>query len=281
MKSRFLLRLVNATSRRTAFATILAVATLHAGPITLTLAGTATGTLGSTSFTNAAFSVTSQADTEDVTVNGSIYEVAAIGSSIAIGGILAAQFTDEMLWLDPQGSGDMIFRDSAIAVTFPPTADLLFINPISDLTTYQFQTSIGPVSVSNAIPDALGAFSNIPTDQGSLTIASVSNAAFDAIVPVSSSPEPATFWLAGVAGISFILRRRAAAENTSHDVTSSDAIGQDAVLAERRPRPLVQTPVPETVTRLFSGYSAANARCAGRRRAKTLYGDRSCEFSRT
>jgi hypothetical protein len=136
------------------------------------------------------FSVISQADTDDVTVEGgSIYELLATSSSFSIDGQPVAAFLHQMLWSDPQGAGDIVFQDPDLASGFPPTNNLSFTQLFVGLETYKFATSLGPVSIFNSSPNIFGAFLDIPTDQGLLTITAVSDATFTATV---ATPEPSS-----------------------------------------------------------------------------------------
>ena|SRR5580693_7187572 len=159
-------------------------------PISLTFSGIATGTLGTTSFTNEPFTVTSTGNTSSVfVVSGPIDELPAIGATIDIGGFSPASFTDATAWADPEGSGDIEFNDATLN-----TPVLAFTRLFAGLETYQFQTSIGPVSGGFAfVPDIFENFQNIPTSEGLLTITLTSANVFTAVVP---TPEPATPWLA-------------------------------------------------------------------------------------
>lgn len=90
-----------------------------ASPIVYVLTGTATGTLGATPFSSAAFTVTSTADASQVFVaSGSppfqTFEVPASTSTIDIDGVGALTFTDATYWADPNGAGDIIFGDYAL-----------------------------------------------------------------------------------------------------------------------------------------------------------------------
>ena len=114
-----------------------------------------------------------------------------------------------ILWI-PQGSGDIAFHDATLNTTL-----LGFVQLFAGLETYQFQTSIGPVS-SGAIfsPNIFPTFENIPTSQGSLTITSTSSNTFTAAV----APEPASQWLASAGFAALLLiafqRRPGSAPNT-------------------------------------------------------------------
>ncbi len=190
-------------TRLNMIALFLAIAaTALAGPITLTFSGVATGTFGTTRFTNQPFTVSSTGDTSAAFVtSGPDYNLPAIGAVINIAGFSAATFTDATSWIDPQGSGDIIFNDATLN-----TEILGFTELFAGLENYQFQTSIGPVSGGFAfIPDVFENFQNIPTSQGLLTIDSTSANVFTAAIP-----EPASVWLfaAGLAALLFVRNRR-------------------------------------------------------------------------
>lgn len=157
--------------------------------ISLTFSGVASGTLGTTSFTNEPFVVSSQGDTSSVFVTaGPNDNLPAIGAVISISGFAPAVFTDAMSWIDPQNSGDIEFNDATL-----DTAILGFTKLLVGLETYQFQTSIGPVSAAfGFIPDIFPNFQLIPTSGGLLTIQTTSDNSFEALV----APEPASMWLA-------------------------------------------------------------------------------------
>jgi hypothetical protein len=190
-------------TRLNMIALFLAIAaTALAGPITLTFSGVATGTLGTTSFSDQPFTVSSTGDTSAVFLtSGPDYNLPAIGAVINIAGFSTATFTDATTWLDPQGSGDIIFNDVTLN-----TELLGFTELFEGLETYQFQTSIGPVSGGFAfIPDVFHNFQNIPTSQGLLTIATTSDNVFTALVP---TPEPASTWFAAVGLTAVLLIRK-------------------------------------------------------------------------
>ncbi len=172
-------------------------------PIALTFSGVATGTLGTTSFTDAPFTVTSGGNTSSVFVTpGPIDNLPAIGATIDITGFSPATFTDATSWVDPEGSGDIIFNDATLN-----TEILGFTHLFAGLETYQFQNSIAVVGGFPFIPNIFENFQNIPTSHGLLTITMTSNNAFTAIV---ATPEPASPWLAltGLGAVVFFGRMR-------------------------------------------------------------------------
>ncbi len=187
------------------------VATSFGGPITLTFSGVATGILGTTSFTDQAFTVSSQGDTSSVFVtSGPDYNLPAIGAVIDIAGFSSATFTDATSWSDPQGAGDIFFNDATLNVGL-----LAFTKLFEGLATYQFQTSIGPISGGFPfIPNIFANFQNIATSQGLLTITTTSDNVFTA---VAAAPEPTSFSfvLSGLllAGLASVFLKRARRSN--------------------------------------------------------------------
>jgi len=186
---------------------VFAATVVFGEPITFTFAGTATGTLGATSFSDAPFIVTSLADTSAVIFlagggpgAADNYQLTAISSSISIEGQPVAVFSDPTEWFVPQGSGDIIFQDA----TLPGFFGILGITALfSGLETYNLQSSFGPVFSSFDIPSAFGSFRNIPTNQGALSLVS-SNETFTAV----AVPEPASFALVCLALASLALLAR-------------------------------------------------------------------------
>jgi hypothetical protein len=170
-------------------------------PIALTFSGVATGTLGTTSFSDVPFTVTSGGNTSSVFVTpGPDDNLPAIGATIDITGFSLATFTDATSWVDPEGSGDIIFNDATLN-----TQILGLTHLFSGLETYQFQNSIAVTGGIPFIPNFFENFQNIPTSQGPLTITMTSANVFTAVVP---TPEPASPWLAlaGLAAVVFFGR---------------------------------------------------------------------------
>src|SRR3954447_990401 len=80
-------------------------------PITYPFSATATGTLASTAFTNAPFTVTAFADADQVVTTGSIHVVTASLAQISIAGLPLATFTDSMFVGSDTASWDLFFGD--------------------------------------------------------------------------------------------------------------------------------------------------------------------------
>jgi hypothetical protein len=181
-----------------AFAVTLAGSAASAGPITYTMTATATGILGHTAFTGAAITVTSVADTTGAFVasmNGpdNNWENIAFSSTIAIAGIGIETFTDQTFWIDPNGSGDIVFGD--VDSTSPAYAGILGFTHLGvGLETYNLQSAFGPVSSPfDFETQVFNGFLGIQTSGGVLSL-QASNDTFTA----TTTPEPASFLFAGL-----------------------------------------------------------------------------------
>jgi len=189
-----------------AFAVVTASAAL-AGPITFTLTGNVTGTLGGTAFTNAAMTVTSVADTSNVffIAPNNLYEVLAASSSISIAGLGTATFTDQTFWEDPNGSGDIIFGVPGGAGFFNGILGFGFLGV--GLESYNLESSFGPVSGPDFEVAVFDACENIPTTAGLLSIPQASNSSsvngvittsiVETFTAVTGVPEPTPVVLLG------------------------------------------------------------------------------------
>jgi hypothetical protein len=182
-----------------AFVFTLAGSAGSANPIFYTMTTTGTGTFGATAFTNAAITVTSVADTDDVFVasmNGpdANFQVNAFSSTISIAGFATATFTDQTFWVDPNGAGDIIFGDvDATGGFFGGILGLtkLFVG----LETYDLKSSFGPVfSPFDFETSAFNNFQNIKTSGGAISLVAMN----DTFTAVESTPEPASFLIAGL-----------------------------------------------------------------------------------
>lgn len=102
---------------RCALATMVLAGAAIGSPITYTMAFTATGNIGETSFADAPAIITSIADTGEVFLkqDGGVLFTKVIASSsfISIAGVSSSTaFTDPMFWEVPQGAGDILFGDA-------------------------------------------------------------------------------------------------------------------------------------------------------------------------
>jgi len=187
------------------FAFMLIGTTVFAEPISYTMTATATGTLGATAFNDAAITVTSLADTSGAfVVSGTApdlnWENIASSSTITIAGIGTETFTDQTFWVDPNGSGDIIFGDVDDTSGFFG-GNLGLTQVLSGLETYNLQSAFGPISSPFDFESvAFNAFQNIQTSGGLLSLVA-SNDTFTA------TPEPSYFVLSGLALVGLLARR--------------------------------------------------------------------------
>ncbi len=176
-------------------------------PVTYTLTATATGSLAGVAFADAPITVTSAADTSNVVLTGSVYDVIADSSTITIGALPTLTFTDPMFWEDPNGAGDIIFQGLKQTIF----RILGFTHLFAGLETYDLKSSFGPVaSPFDFETGVFNAFQNIPTSGGSLSLV----ASNDTFVAVAGAPEPTSFFLAGIVLMAlFVTSRRLGVTN--------------------------------------------------------------------
>jgi PEP-CTERM motif len=185
---------------RTIFGVVALATVLNAEPITFTINGTGSGTVGATAFTDAAFTVTLTTDTTLIEPLGpSAFitpDVSGVGLNIA--GFADGTFDDSWAILVAE-TGDA-------ALSTPLEFDLINGNN-AIFATYDLQSSLGPVSLNS--PTTFGQFLNIPTSIGDVTINdSLANVTLTAVA--SDVPEPATLALTalGLLGLMRMRRRR-------------------------------------------------------------------------
>jgi uncharacterized protein (TIGR03437 family) len=158
---------------------ILSAATALAGQTgVFTFSGTATGTIGGTSFTNAALTVTGSGDVSTVScANGNCTLNLPFGvTSFTIGGVGSGTFTfTSYFFVNHTGGmvgfgvgGDLIqISDNAIGKTV--------------FTTYDLQSTIGPLGPEAEDPSESD-WVGMPTTLGSFTVTSFTNVTFQATV---------------------------------------------------------------------------------------------------
>jgi probable HAF family extracellular repeat protein len=183
---------INPQSKSLSGTQVIAAVAL-ARPITYTLSGNLTGTIGATPLANAPFVWTEVADTTGVTlVESQRYQNAATTSDINITGAGDATATDSvMAYIDQRNqSGSGLAGLSNLAGSFA----IALINPTA-VDLWLLATSIGPISGSAEDINS----SSLNTSLGQLTITSVSNLTFQASAPLSA-PGPYTFSSISVPG---------------------------------------------------------------------------------
>lgn len=169
----------------------------EATPITYTLSGTGTGFVGSTNFTDAAFTWTLSVDSAAVFFAPNPFPAVALpftSDSLTIAGIGTLTPSVQVFGRVPgfAGPGSVLFSDFAI------NGGIIFGSPA--LTTYNGTASIGPM------PVFFLASAPLPSDMGDFIIGD----ATDLVFQVTGVPEPITLALfgAGLAGIGALRRRK-------------------------------------------------------------------------
>jgi hypothetical protein len=178
-----------------------------ASPILYTETGTMTGSIGATPFTAAAVTLTTIADTANITfitVGPFLAYENAGTTTITIAGVGTATFTGADLWgaFSQEVPGTGVVGIGNITTTSAIIGNFVTIPPFYDLST---PTTLTGLVAKGPLP---GLFKT--TTLGDLTVTGVSgNATFTA---VSAVPEPATIVSAGVAflfvGMWAMARRR-------------------------------------------------------------------------
>ena len=172
------------------FIFVLTVVTAQATQINYSFAGTGSGSIDSTSFSDKLFKVSINADTDDVMVQ----------PSLGANGILNLTGTIEI-----DSIGLVIFSDPLFVFGGNPFNEIGFGNDmqgnliaisVSGVDTYDLKSDFGPVTGTNY---NLNQFQNVTTNLGALTYTAMSPATFVATLssPVTSVPEPATMFLVG------------------------------------------------------------------------------------
>lgn len=174
---------------------------LYALPVTYTIRGEGTGSLGNVAFTNTPISIFAEADTDDVTdfqsgsSNG--FTVTNQRTRFLVEGIGTGEFTSVIRTTSNHVFSRAGFGDFPIgASSFP----IVFVDD-NIFDTYDLKSTFGPIEG----PVALASSRSSPTTQGDFFLSRVNNAEFIAIVV----PEPTTFLLsATVVAILLVGRKR-------------------------------------------------------------------------
>jgi hypothetical protein len=177
---------------------ILAVSSF-ADVLTYTYSGSGSGTIGLTTFTDAAFTITGVDNTANVTKYGHGWFVKDDSTAISINGVGTFGLSTPLMLVDSTFLG-------FVGLGFPATSDFLTQGPFdSQFFTWNMLSSIGPITGPVVFIDWID--DTVETDAGRLVFtAFTSSVTFDAtVVPV---PEPGTMALLGssLLGLSGVLR---------------------------------------------------------------------------
>jgi hypothetical protein len=174
----------------------------NADAITYTESGTATGSIGLTTFTDALVTITFVGDTSNVSGGFGSFTNPVGTATVAIAGIGNGPFafTDSLYVFVNQAASVVGIADSTVN-------DILDTINGSAFNTYDLTTSIGPVtglSDSNA-----GTGSTYGTSKGLLAFNNMSlNSTFAATTAAAAVPEPSSLVLLGAAIAGLLMLRR-------------------------------------------------------------------------
>jgi PEP-CTERM motif len=156
--------------------------------------GVGSGTFNGTAFTNATFTIDTTADTTSITsISTGVYAIVNTPTFLTFAGASPSSFTDNIQVVANTNQGSLGFGDNAsnLAILFDQN---------SSTTSDVLLTPFGPVT-GTPVFNAGDAF---PTSAGPLVIDSISSVSFQA----TAVPEPASIALIGLAGVSFLSRRK-------------------------------------------------------------------------
>jgi hypothetical protein len=198
-------------------ACLLCVAPAHAIPITYTVAGTATGALGASAFTNALVTVALVGDTSFVGLNSG-------SATVTVAGVGTAVFTDTIAVTDNPSNPSAQIADVTLN-------RLIFGTNAPAFATYDLRGPIGPISGTALI----NAFAIFPTTLGNFDMASVSgNTSTFTATTASSVPEPASIVLLGIGLLAARARHGRTRRVNSSSPKALDALNDENVASRSR-----------------------------------------------
>ncbi|HXR03272.1 MAG TPA: PEP-CTERM sorting domain-containing protein [Verrucomicrobiae bacterium] len=168
--------------------------TAKASLIDYTLSGTGSGSLGAVPFSDTAFTITSTADTANITESLGVFQVPDITATVFVSGLGSATFTI------PTDNFDTIDFTPGAGISSPNQhRDILDISS-SAFASYDLSSSLSPVTGTPSINSGTG----FQTTAGNFLLSSISSVTFRADVV----PEPSTFALLGVVSVGWVLWRQ-------------------------------------------------------------------------
>ena len=177
---------------------ICCCASLQATPFYYSDEAEASGSLGSSTFTNALVTATFFGDTTNVSPVGSDYLNTVGAAFVTVAGLGTATFTDSVIAFDVQGGLVAGIYDATVSNEILDTQNSAF-------ATYDLTTPIGPISGTANVPVAL----SFETNMGALVFTSIGRTS---TFSAGEVPEPLTSTLtcSGLVLIAILrLRQRA------------------------------------------------------------------------
>jgi hypothetical protein len=190
---------------------VLGASIAYAVPITYTFTGTATGTLGSTPFTNAMLTISVTLDTNNILNPSSGFfqnPYAPNAATFSIGGIGSGTLSNNgaVLGSQTQLLGNVRIADNTVGALIV-IGDTLIGS--TALASYSLATPIGPLGPETTSPFS---FPTVPTSSGSLAVTSIANMTFQATVSSAglATPIPPSLYLClgGLACLGFYRARQ-------------------------------------------------------------------------
>jgi len=172
------------------------VSEARAAPMWYVFDGVGTGTVGSTDFTDARFTITSLGNTDDITVLGPERWAVPVTSRVFIDGVGEGLITQGTRVIANPGQSIVSFARQ------PNGSFDIFGMEEPPLAAFNLRNAVGPVREFN--PLALSQFTNVGTELGALRIASMDYVDFTS----STVPEPAAVGATCAVGAVGLLRRR-------------------------------------------------------------------------
>jgi len=175
--------------------------TAQASPAIYTLSGTGTGSLGAIPFSDAAFTITSTADTANIEIGPpGVWLVPDLTATVSVSGIGSATFTipTENIINFEVGVAGITAPDQSIILSIQNTA--FISNNQNLLQGYDLSSSVSPVTGTTSTPFNV----EFETTAGAFSLSFVSSVTYQADIV----PEPSIYALLGMGVIGFALSGR-------------------------------------------------------------------------